>query len=229
MNTAAKILEFPTATKKRSSRTTGTKSAYSGLTDPIKSVEDIERAKAYFLSQPQTYRSKNIRNYLMFVMGINIARRIGDMLQFKIGDVVYKNGTVRDYMIIREQKTGKKAKFGLNNSVKEAIKMYLDSLGNSYNMDDYLFKSHKGNNQPIDRRSAWRILKQMAAAIGLKENIGTHSMRKTKAYHTIKSSNKDPYVIMKVQKMLNHSKSATTLRYCGIDDEEMMKLYDFEL
>ena len=55
----------------------------------------------------------------------------------------------------------------------------------------------------------------------IKEKIGTHTMRKTFGYHHYKKF-KD---IVLLQKMFNHSNSSITLRYIGIDEEEILKGY----
>lgn len=45
-------------------------------------------------------------------------------------------------------------------------------------MTDYLFKSRKGQNEPITRIQAYRLLNSVAQSIELEE-IGTHTLRKT--------------------------------------------------
>lgn len=45
-------------------------------------------------------------------------------------------------------------------------------------MSDYLFFSRKGDNEPITRVQAYRLLNTVALKIGLEE-IGTHTLRKT--------------------------------------------------
>ena len=79
--------------------------------NPIKDIEDIEAAKQYFLNKDQRFinTSTNIRNYALFVLSCNCARRIGDILNFTIGDVLNPNGTIRTKVTIREQKTKKVA------------------------------------------------------------------------------------------------------------------------
>ena len=45
----------------------------------------------------------------------------------------------------------------------------LASVG-SYTMDDYVFKSREADNLPLTREQALNILKDSAAAVGIKEN-----------------------------------------------------------
>ena len=49
------------------------------LTEPLRSVEDIERIKELLKDQP--------RNLLLFVMGINNGLRCSDILKVKVGQV----------------------------------------------------------------------------------------------------------------------------------------------
>jgi integrase len=92
-------------------------------------------------------------------------------------------------------------------------------------MDDceYLFQSKKGNNQPIQRMQAWRILNDVARKVGIKGEIGTHSLRKTFGYHMYKHCKGDVTI---VQKFLNHSSPSVTLRYIGITQDSMDDLID---
>ncbi|MFJ7183812.1 tyrosine-type recombinase/integrase [Lysinibacillus xylanilyticus] len=43
-------------------------------------------------------------------------------------------------------------------------------------------KSRQGSNRPIDRSTAYRILREAAEACRIQE-IGTHTLRKTFGYH----------------------------------------------
>lgn len=89
-------------------------------------------------------------------------------------------------------------------------------------MDEYVFKSREGENKPITRQQVLNILKEAAEAVGIKENIGTHSLRKTWEYHAWKSGY-NPALIMET---LNHSNLSVTKRYLGIRQDEINDLYD---
>lgn len=204
--------------------------AYNGTTDPIKDLSDIQAAKAYFLNQDVRFKSNptNIRDYTLFVVGCNTARRISDLLRLRICDVLNDDYTIRHKIKIVEQKTGKVATFFLNDTAQDAIILYLSSLS-SYNMSDMLFKSRKGDNQPIGRKQAWNIMKKMSKAIGLDEkgvNVGTHTLRKTFGYHLIKNGNHDNISIATLKEILNHSSEAVTRAYCGIREDELEEAFD---
>ncbi|AOT72539.1 hypothetical protein Gferi_25085 [Geosporobacter ferrireducens] len=67
----------------------------------------------------------------------------------------------------------------------------------------------------------WTILKNACAALGVKENVGTHTLRKTWGYWAWKSGVPLP-IIMEV---LNHSSLSVTKRYLGITQDEINDAY----
>ena len=73
----------------------------------------------------------------------------------------------------------------------------------------------------MDRFGAYYILKTACKAVNLKEKIGTHTMRKTFGYHHYKKF-KD---IAMLQKIFNHSSPAITLRYIGIEQDQIDESY----
>lgn len=180
--------------------------------EPIKSTKDINKIKQYLFGK------ENKRDYCIFVVGINVGLRAGDLLSLKINDVT-DGKIIFDEVTVKEQKTGKIKTFALNKSAKEAIQCYLNTFG-EYNLDDYLFGSRKGGSLGV--RPLHRIIKSTLMDLGIKGNYGTHTLRKTMAYH--RYINNVP--IETLQKMLNHSSSAITLRYIGITQKVIIDCYN---
>ena len=189
--------------------------------EPIKNVKDIKKIKQFLLGK------SNKRDYMLFVVGINVGLRVGDLLQLKISDVIEDNGKFKDKIVIDEEKTDKTRYFKLNDSAKESIQIYLDSL-KSYDMNDYLFRSRKGN-EPLRVDSTHKLIKNTLRDLNIKGNFGTHSLRKTWAYHTYMNNSSNPRTLATLQKALNHSSQDVTLRYIGIEQEEILDLYDNNL
>ena len=54
------------------------------------------------------------------------------------------------------------------------------------NTSDYVFVSRNVENKPITRYMAIKIIKTSCAAVGIKENVDCHSLRKTFGYHSWK-------------------------------------------
>jgi len=186
--------------------------------EPIKNIKDIAKVKQYLLGK------SNKRDYMLFVVGINVGLRAGDLLSLKIGDVI-DNGNIKDFVRMQEQKTRKMREFTLNASAKEAIRLYLDSI-DGYDPGDFLFKSRKGG-IALTVESVHKIIKTTLRELGIKGNYGTHTLRKTFAYHTYTSNVRDnPAIVETLQKMLNHSSQAVTLRYIGITKEVITDVYN---
>lgn len=151
-------------------------------------------------------KEQSDRNYLLFVTGINSGLRISDILQLRVRDVK------RSYFNIIEIKTGKKKRIDMTTQLQKEFKKYVEGKEDH----EYLFKSREGLNKPITRSMAYKILRQAADYVGL-DDIGTHTMRKTFGYHLYKKTGD----VALLQKILNHSDPAFTLRYIGISEDMM--------
>lgn len=169
---------------------------------PIRDKGKIEAMKAELLKN-------GYRDYLLFVLGTNTGLRISDLLKLKVSDVKDKT-----HIVITEQKTKKEKRAYITPYLREVLDSYTKSMGE----DEYLFQSRVGNNQPISRVQAYRILNQAAAKVGLEE-VGTHTLRKTFGYFHYQQ-NKD---IALLQNLFNHSSASVTLRYIGINQDIMDK------
>lgn len=73
-----------------------------GLTEPIRDMNDIERIKQYY------YTQKKWRDYALFVVGLNTALRISDLLELRWGQVYnFEFMHFLKYLHIKEKKTHK--------------------------------------------------------------------------------------------------------------------------
>ncbi len=187
---------------------------------PIRDTKKIDAMKSIMKGE------SNYRDLLLFVLGINTGLRISDILALKWSSLINGGGRLLkagDQLNVVEIKTKKLKSFMINRSVAEALKLYYDALAN-VNPDDPVFSSRKtddGSLQPITRIAAWQMLNRYANMVGLNEGIGTHTLRKTFGYHLYKKGVALEYI----QKMLNHSSPAITLRYIGITQEQLNDIY----
>jgi integrase len=186
--------------------------------EPIKKLKDIEKIEQYLKGKD------NKRDYMLFVVGINVGLRAGDLLELKVKNVLIDKEVV-DSVLIKEQKTGKGRELTLNKGTKDAIKYYLSSI-KEYTQEDYLFRSQKGGGH-LTVQATHKIIKGTLRELNVKGNYGTHSLRKTWAYHIYMNNAKDnPLILPTIQKMLNHSNQAITLRYIGITKEVITDVYN---
>ena len=182
--------------------------------EPIKDISKIAALKEILRVTPKY----GFRDEALFVMGINTALRVSDLALLSIADVLDNNGQFQADITLKEKKTGKTKTFPLNDSVKKALKAYIENRG-EVTPGEPLFAGRGG--KPLTRVRIWQILNAAAKKIGLM-HIGTHTLRKTFGYHTYQNSQRN---IALVQKLLNHSSSADTLRYIGIDREQTNAAY----
>lgn len=184
------------------------------LVEPIKKKEDVEAIEQYLARHSR-------RNQLIWAFGTNTGLRVSDILNLNIEDVENKS-----YIEIYEQKTGKYKRFPLNKKLKELIKLYLVERARTYAIgdDEPLFVGKK--HCRLDRSQVYRFINEACEHRGITANVGTHTMRKTFGYFFYKQNND----VALLQKILNHSSPAITLRYIGIAQEEIDYSYNnFEL
>lgn len=180
---------------------------------PLRTAEEIEEFRESLI-QSSSDQTKQ-RNLLLFNIGINTGLRIGDIIKLKVEDVKGKSS-----FIIYEGKTSKRRIVYLDAILKD-INDYLSTLDAS---SVWLFPSRKGDNH-ISTTQAYRILTKAADYID-REDIGTHSLRKTFGYHYYRRT-KDVATLMEI---FNHDSQSTTKRYIGIRDDEIRdSLRDFAL
>ncbi|MCG8540636.1 MAG: tyrosine-type recombinase/integrase [Clostridia bacterium] len=186
---------------------------------PVKKSKDVKKIRQYLKGK------NNKRDYAIWVCGTNFLLRATNLLKIRWNDVLEDGDTFRTHLIIGEQKTDKAARQKINNDVKEAFRLYKDHV-NAFDIDNYIFISRKDNSH-ITVRSLHKIIKTTFNELGIKGNLGTHTLRKTGAYKIYADNIKDnPAIISYIQKILNHSSQSITLRYIGIKAEEIDNIFD---
>lgn len=186
-----------------------------GKTQPIKNSRDVKRLRQYFLEKHQ------VRNYTMVTLALNTSLRIGDLLRLKWGDVYnFRRCQYKEHVSIVEQKTGKCNLIPLNDEAKKALNLLKDTIGDILDCD-FIFKSRIGNNQPIGRVCAFRIIKSACSELNIEGIITCHSLRKTFGYHAWKKGF-PPALIMSIY---NHSSIEITKRYLSIDQDDKDELF----
>lgn len=169
------------------------------VVQPIRDYEKLEAIK-------RILKAKNQRDYVLLMTGLYTALRISDILRIRVEDIQ------TDYLNMREQKTSKTRRIYLHPELKKALRDYIIDK-EPY---EFLFKSREGTNRPITRARAYSVLRDVAKEVGI-DSIGTHSLRKTFGYWVYKDT-KD---VAALQKLFNHSSPEETLRYIGIEQDNV--------
>ena len=132
--------------------------------EPLRSASEIEKMK------DALFELGGERDRFLFTFGINTGLRVSDIVRFKVRDVRGK-----PFADIVEKKTGKARRVHLL-AIQPEIIMYCQHFVDG----QYLFPSRNGGH--ISPTQAYRILVRAGDWIG-RDDIGTHSMRKTFGYH----------------------------------------------
>lgn len=182
--------------------------------EPIRDRKRIAQIKNLLRGQ------KRYRDLLLFVVGINTALRISDLLKLHIGDFLDDQGRIRGRFWIKEQKRGKRQEVVVNESIREALEEYLAAYqGVGEKLENFVFfnPTTNGFSHHIKRGQGWKFITSICREVGLSGNFGTHSLRKTWGYHA-RMQGVDLALIMH---KLNHESIAYTKRYLGITDDEL--------
>ncbi len=178
------------------------------IAEPIKNRKDIRAVEEYL-------KEHNKRDYVIWVLGLNSGLRVSDIVGLNVSDVFDKT-----HITIIEKKTQKRKSFYINDKLKKVLKDY--TKGRS--IDEPLFLGKQGNR--LNRRQVHRFIVNACYELGIKIKASTHTMRKSFGYHHYQKF-KDPIIL---QKTFNHSSIAITLRYIGVEQDEIDYCYrNFEL
>ena len=157
-----------------------------------------------------------LRNSVLFLLIVKTGLRISEALSIKIVDVL-DGDHIADRVYIHRKNTKGKVEgrsIILHPQVKAQLNLFLSSLPDT---QVYLFESRKGG--MLDKRSAWRIDKQVCKRVGIDPNrISTHSTRKTFAGRVYDKLGGD---IVKTQKALGHKDINSTVQYLAVDENEI--------
>ncbi|MCP3924389.1 MAG: tyrosine-type recombinase/integrase [Desulfobacterales bacterium] len=178
--------------------------------EPIKNLKDIKAIKTLLKDSP--------RNSTLFILGINTNLSPSELIHLKYTDVkdLGDNGIIKI-----EDENGKVKEVTLNRSCILSIKSLIE--GNEYEEDDFLFKSQRGK---LIVPSVHRLIDKWCTAVNLKENYGSHTLRKTWGYHQHHTFGAE---IKDLMGYFNHSSKKQTMDYLCIDEKKAQDLFLNEL
>lgn len=219
---SGKILSFPQKnTPVRSTRVGKEQKVY-----PIRRYEDL-LSMANWL-----YLNKDRKYALAFIIGCNIGLRANELLQLRYSQVFDERGEVRyredltdtfDVIYIYQGKTDKNRPIFLNKACKDALEWFFPKRNSLLFSTDFLFPSREGGHIEVD--TFRKVMKEAAAACGIRENIGTHTLRKTFGHHLWIQDPDARTDVTLIQAIYGHSDPRITMRYLGLDIYEFKRAY----
>lgn len=208
----------------------GRKANNRARSEPIRDPEKLKAMRNYFYNKYLktnniNMKQKHLRNHTIFILGLNIGLRISDTLRLTWGNLAGNKCT------IREKKTGKLNDIYLSKDSRQALDEYrkfYDVRNIPCNPDEAIFMRENiediSDEDILKAEKAYnKVLKEAAKNIGIKDNIGTHSMRKTYCYWFLQNNKNDAYALARLQRKLKHSNQRITLEYAGFSTEQEQK------
>ena len=185
---------------------------------------DIIRLKEYFRDNNKIiitiaitifYSFSSFILFVSFFIGLNTGLRISDILNLKFEDI-NKNRAK-----IEEIKTGKSKVIYFNKvcmqSIKELKKYYKSK---KIKCNSFLFKSSFNPNNSISYSAVIQYLRKAKLDLKIEYEIGTHSLRKTWGYAVYKKTKNIGLLMI----AFNHSSPKITLRYIGIEEDDIANI-----
>ncbi len=224
----SKFMDGQTARREKVEGSGKKKGGHNGV-HPIRNPEHLRLLRRYFHDKYErttniNMKKKHLRNHLIFMVGINTLLRISDILRLTWNDLLSEK------FYIKEKKTDKWNYKFVNDDLKTHVDEYFKFCEKyGFNTDgDYApfvgkYKSEisLGNDSVCisAAKTYIKVLKEAARKIGITDNIGTHTMRKTYCYWFLMNNKNNYSAIDYLQQELNHDKRKTTLGYAGISED----------
>lgn len=196
--------------------------------EEISSIIEVLNARISQADKPEQEQIA-YRNKLMVLLGMNLAVRASDLRLLKWNFFFDGDMSIKEFyhfQPLKQQKSGKFVKLFFNQTVKKAIDDYLKIYPiTKAELNEYIFASRKGE-EPVTARTIHRIVKGIAEEAGIKQNIGSHSLRKTWGYNVWHNAKNKTEALVLLQKCFGHSSSVVTMKYIGITDNEIKNIYE---
>lgn len=180
--------------------------------EPLRTMKQINLVRSLI----ETSTDYPLRNRLLFDIGINNGIRTIDLLSLRVSDIVDSKGNPKSETTIIESKTGKKRVVRFNTDIQEEVKNYLDKR---VFKSDWLFPSTKQRDKHLTTQAVYRLFERISDNQPSLKGLTAHSMRRTFGYHFYKRT----HDIVTLMKIFNHSSQAITLRYIGVEKEDIDK------
>lgn len=163
-----------------------------------------------------------LRDRALFLLGVKSGFRISEVLSLTLGDIV-AGGRMVERITVQRQHMKKRIEGRtvlLHPAARTALEAWAAELqaAGQANPATFIFRSRKGENRPIGRVQAWRILHANFSALGFMGKLGTHAMRKTFANRVYEKLGHD---LARTQRALGHLNVNSTVQYLSFREEDI--------
>lgn len=171
-------------------------------------------------------KEKNARrNLCMFVAGINLGLRGGDLCKLKWANIFDTQWNYIDKPVFIPQKTKKsstRVELTWSRDFEIEVSDYLEWLNNNIKEQellDYIFTSQKGGY--IQPKEWWKIMEAARKEAGIEQKIGTHGLRKTMAHSYIMTADDRYDAKIDMQEAFRHRDIRTTGIYACTEHDKI--------
>ena len=174
----------------------------------VLTYEEVEALlEAPDISTPRGLRDKTMLE-TMYATGL----RVSELLSIRIKDLDLEEGTIKV-----KGKGSKERVVNFGPYVGEYLNLYLGKRKNQKN--PYLFPGPKG--KPLTRVHFYKTVRSYASKAGIARPVSPHTLRHSFATHLLENGAD----LLAVQRMLGHSKIATTQIYTEVSARRLYSAY----
>ena len=177
------------------------------------SLEEVNR----LLEQPDMSSPLLVRNWTMLLLLYSTGVRVSELINLPLAGCNMESGFLK---VIGKGNKERLIPFGT--AAGKAVEDYLERsrpLLLKERKSTYLFITNRA--KPMTRARFWQIIKETAAAVGIRKSISPHMLRHSFATHLL-ANGAD---LRAVQMMLGHADIATTQIYTHIDQDRLKSIH----
>ncbi|KHS88647.1 integrase [Pectobacterium brasiliense] len=162
--------------------------------------------------------SEKVRDLALFNLAIDSKLRGCDLVSLRVCDIS-QGKSIYLRAIVMQRKTHRPVQFEITELTRQSVAAWIDLARLA--SDAYLFPSRIAKSPHLSTRQYACIVAGWIVSIGLDPaTYGTHTMRRTKAaliYRRTKN-------LRAVQLLLGHTKLESTVRYLGIEVDDVLEM-----
>lgn len=177
------------------------------------SMEEVNR----LLEQPDMSSPLPVRNWTMLLLLYSTGVRVSELINLPMAGCNMESGFLKV-----TGKGNKERLIPFGTAAGQAVEGYLERsrpLLLKGRKSTYLFITNRA--KPMTRARFWQIIKETAAAAGIRKSISPHMLRHSFATHLL-ANGAD---LRAVQMMLGHADIATTQIYTHIDQDRLKSIH----